>query len=556
MDSRTERWDGRLLAGLSALLSVMALAWNFRHNLILVPPDATLHINIARRIFDSPTPGFSQLGTVWLPLPHLLQVPFVINDWLWRTGVGGSIPSMIAYVLGVLGMFRLMSPLASRPMAWMAALIYALNPNLLHMQATPMGESIYLAVFIWAVACFDQFRREVSAGQAGGKALLRCALMLAASMMVRYDGWFLAACVFAGVLLVWWRAGQGRRAIGPAVPLSTRISAACDEFSPATQTPESSVSSVPSVSCFWSRPYRAVFLFVAIIGATALLWLAYNYVVYHNAFEFLNGRYSAKNLAKALLADYPGRDDPRTAAIFFLKAATLSGGAVWGRISLLNAAFVALIAAIYFSRRHLALLLLWIPFVFYVITIAWTGVTILLPMWPPYGHYNVRYGLELLPAIAVFVALAGEYMNFLLPARTSLVLVAALAAGSYAVMLREGPICLAESRVVGLPHEAMDENVARVLRSLPPSATLMMDGTRVPGAVQRAGIHFRRVVHQGYYGAWQRGLEQPAGAADYLIAVAGDEVDEAVRRHPQGLSLIATVDTPGMPTVFIYRAMR
>jgi hypothetical protein len=299
-----------------------------------------------------------------------------------------------------------------------------------------------------------------------------------------------------------------------------------------------------------------VFLFTAIIGGTALLWVAYNYFVYHNALEFLNGPYSAKNLAKVLMADYPGKGDPRTAALFFLKASSLSAGEAWGHISMLNAAFVALIAAVYFSRRHLALLLLWVPVVFYVLTMAYSGVTILLPMWPPHGHYNVRYGLELLPAIAVFVALAGEYLTFLLPARASLVLVAALVAGSYAVMLREGPICLAEAKIVGLPHEAMDENVARVRRSLPPSATLMMDLTRVPGAVQRAGIHFRRVLHQGHYGAWQRGLEQPAAAADYLIAVAGDQVDEAVRRHPQGLSLIATVDTPSMPTVLIYRAMR
>jgi hypothetical protein len=43
------------------------------------------------------------------------------------------------------------------------------------------------------------------------------------------------------------------------VLLSTRISAACDELSPASQTPKSSVSPVSSVSCFWLRPCRAVF---------------------------------------------------------------------------------------------------------------------------------------------------------------------------------------------------------------------------------------------------------------------------------------------------------
>ena len=33
--------------------------------------------NIARRIVDSRTPGYDQVGTVWLPLPHWLMLPFV-----------------------------------------------------------------------------------------------------------------------------------------------------------------------------------------------------------------------------------------------------------------------------------------------------------------------------------------------------------------------------------------------------------------------------------------------------------------------------------------------
>jgi len=31
----------------------------------------------------------AELGTVWLPLPHLLMIPFLISDWMWHTGVGG-----------------------------------------------------------------------------------------------------------------------------------------------------------------------------------------------------------------------------------------------------------------------------------------------------------------------------------------------------------------------------------------------------------------------------------------------------------------------------------
>src|SRR5712691_12899465 len=100
---RETAWVG-VLTGLCSLVSFL---FYFRRGDVLLYGDAVAHINIARRLFDSRTPGLLQLGTVWLPLPHLLMVPFLLSDWMWRTGVGGSIPSMAAYVFGTVGVFRL-----------------------------------------------------------------------------------------------------------------------------------------------------------------------------------------------------------------------------------------------------------------------------------------------------------------------------------------------------------------------------------------------------------------------------------------------------------------
>ncbi len=96
------------LAWLAAFVSVFSFLFYQRHGYILLYGDAVAHINIARRVFDSQTPGLLQLGTVWLPLPHLLILPFIVPMRLWQSGTGGSIPSMAAYILGVLGIFRLM----------------------------------------------------------------------------------------------------------------------------------------------------------------------------------------------------------------------------------------------------------------------------------------------------------------------------------------------------------------------------------------------------------------------------------------------------------------
>src|ERR1700685_4807728 len=101
-------WDSevRLLAWLATCVSVLAFLFYFQRGDVLLYGDAVAHLNIARRVFDSKTPGLLQLGTVWLPLPPLLMIPFLISDELWRRGAGGSIPPMVAYVLGGVGMFR------------------------------------------------------------------------------------------------------------------------------------------------------------------------------------------------------------------------------------------------------------------------------------------------------------------------------------------------------------------------------------------------------------------------------------------------------------------
>ncbi len=103
------RWDREtaLLAWVTACVSIFSFLFYLRRGEVLLYGDAVAHINIARRVFDSRTPGLLQLGTVWLPLPHLLMIPFLLSKSLWQSGAGGSIPSMAAYVFGTLGIFRL-----------------------------------------------------------------------------------------------------------------------------------------------------------------------------------------------------------------------------------------------------------------------------------------------------------------------------------------------------------------------------------------------------------------------------------------------------------------
>lgn len=538
-----EQWDRETLvvAALGACVSVIAFLIYFRHGAILLYGDAVAHINIARRVFDSRTPGLLQLGTVWLPLPHLLMIPFLISNWAWRTGVGGSIPSMIGYVAGVVGIFRLVRGGLSFPSepdalaqfsAWLASVVYAANPNLLYLQSTAMTESLYLAFFIWAVVFFMEFvqRRskaweDVRSSPTGS--LMKCGLCLAGAELTRYDGWFAAAAFSAAALLLMVRKPG---------------------------TPES------------GRPVRKFVLLTAVVP---MLWLAYNGVIYRNPLEFANGPYSARAIERRSVTPgfptRPGFQNLRVAGIYFFKSAQLNvGEGNWQKIWVVTV-FAGSLAVVALAPRLIPLLLLWLPLPFYMFSIAYGGVPTFIPMWWPFSYYNVRYGLQLLPAFAVFLGVAvyvavGFARNTTVRAALGFAALC-LIAGSYASVWRERPVCFREAWVNSRPRIALETELAKQLELLPSNSSLLMYLGDHAGALQRAGIPLRRVIQEGNHrtwkrpddpiGLWERALADPGGYADYAVAVAGDPVAEAIRKYE--LQSIVHIHASGQPEAVIYR---
>jgi hypothetical protein len=84
----------------------------------------------------------------------------------------------------------------------------------------------------------------------------------------------------------------------------------------------------------------------------------------------------------------------------------------------------------------------------------------------------------------------------------------------------------------------------------------MMDGSAHPGALQSAGIRFRRVLRESNGPDWEKALTEPARSADYVVAVQGDDVFHAVRLFPRDLEPVVIVGTPPGPRACIYRSLR
>lgn len=538
-----------LVGYLAGFASLIAFLWYFRHNQVLLYGDAVAHINIARRVFDSRTPGLKQLGTVWLPLPHLLILPFIFSDWSWQTGFGGSWPFMIAYLAAVLGIFRLLRdgvspspsrqtpPWPARLASWFAALIFAANPNLLYLQSTAMTETLYLALFIWAVVFLADFiRQRYSSDPAeqtkAGRSLVWCGICLAFSMLTRYDGWFAAGMFSLVVLLLLLRAPHR----------------------------ESETQTQP-------RLRRSVLIFAALVIVVPAFWFAYNAAIYGDPLDFVRGPYSARGIEQRTStpgeARHPGYHSLSTAAIYFVKSAELNQteGPLERPWLALAGAGIALLLVYY--RRFGAWLLLLVPLPFYALSIAYGGVPIFMPVWWPFSFYNVRYGLQLLPAFAVFFALLLYWALQRISQQrwqiAATVIAFAFVGASYGFAWHAQPICLQEAIANARTRVAFERSLAEYLHLLPPNSTFLMYIGGHVGALQDAGVHLNRVIHEGNHGdpavwgkegMWQRALADPAKYADYAIGFDDDDVTRSAEAHHYPALLV--IHTVGQPAATIF----
>ncbi len=178
------------VAVLSSLLIVIAFIFFFRRDQTFVHIDAIAHVNKARGLFDNIQPGIRQLGTVWLPLPHLLMSPLAAIDLLWRTGAAGSLLSMVCFVGTSIFLFLIGSEwTGSLITGWLAFLFFALNPHLIYLFTTPENEPL----MIFCATGLLYYLARWAQSQAWRDFAL-AAIFVFAGTWTRYEGWALAAC--------------------------------------------------------------------------------------------------------------------------------------------------------------------------------------------------------------------------------------------------------------------------------------------------------------------------------------------------------------------------
>jgi hypothetical protein len=195
--SRTVFWT----AAAAALLLGACTAWHYAAlDLTLSHYDAKGHLVVARRIIDSLRPGWWQIGAVWLPLPHLVNMlPVQVDAW-YRTGASGVALSIACFSSAVGAVAWLVHRATGSLLGAAAgAVVLASQPDVLYLQSTPMTEPLLMALTLGGVALTWRWTAEGGEGSTVAPGTI-----LALACLTRYEAWPIAAAAlgFAGLVLL------------------------------------------------------------------------------------------------------------------------------------------------------------------------------------------------------------------------------------------------------------------------------------------------------------------------------------------------------------------
>lgn len=501
-------------AGIAILAVAIAnLLFFYSRGLINLYGDSMSHMEGARRIFDSLTPGYQEIGTVWLPLTHLLAAPLATDDFLWRTGLAGGIVSTAAFAITAWLLFTLAFQMNRSLAAAVLALSgFLLCPNMLYLASTPLTEPLAILWMVLTVYALFRYRETGSL-----RTLVGAAVAAFCGTLTRYDGWALLPFEALFVLLARPQAWRGR--------------------------------------------IRHAALFCVIAGAGPILWLRHNDYRFGNALEFYNGPGSTQAQYAHQLATtafrYPTDGSVQVAARYFLEDMKLVIG-VWPLALALLGLIVWAVQGRERSRRAAALLFL-VPLAFNVQGIAHAAVPLYVPTLFPNTYYNLRLGVELLPAAAILT-------SFLLPLNLPrrlhwalMTILMALIIGQAIQTASSGAaeLAVAKEGVVNTPcRSKRQQAVVRILREKYDGQNLLMTAGEWPCVMIEVGIPFRKTLSAVNRTYQDQLRSQPGKLVEWVVRSDGDDVDELMRAYPasfRDFDLIFAESIQGEGNVAIYR---
>lgn len=480
---------GYLTLGIATALSVASYLWSLKKGYAVVYNDAMAHLNIARLVIDSIESGVAQIGSVWLPLNHILNLLLIWNDWAWHSGFAGSIFSMAAYIFSVWGIYKIVFEVTNNKLAGFAgAMAFAFNLNMLYLQTTPLTEPLYIVFFIFSIFSFIRWLNTNNF-----KYLLLLGFFGFLQVLIRYDGWFVVG--IEGLLILYYQIFCQKEKINKII----------GKF--------------------------IIFAFPVVFGVG--LWLVWNFLIFGDPLFFAFGDNSAH--AQQIFIEKASGLITKHNLIISFQAYWYS---VLDNIGKYLIVFSCLSTLFFLFRKNelqrdkkvLLIILLLSPFVFNIISL-YFGFSIInmpqlnwnIPLRSSSQWFNVRYGIMVLPFIAIFI---GILANLWKKSIIILLIIISFVVCQNFLLFNSGSIILLE----GVRDDQASEtfSVADTLKKVVGKNEKILVSTAVFSSVLfKTGLSLDYFIHEGVSKQWKYALKNPENFANWILLrenYAGDPV--------------------------------
>lgn len=455
-----------IVSSISAYISV-------KYGYILAYNDATAHLNTARRVVDSATPGIVQLGSVWLPLLHILQVPFVSIDYLWRSGLAGWVVSGISFIVTCVFLYKLVVYMTEHKRAgFISVLVLSLNANMLYLQTTAMFEPLLMATAVIAVYYLARWTKEEKINH-----LIFAAFFTMLATLTRYDGWALFIATSLYVLFV-------------------------------------------AVVKKIKHKEGVLFFFVFLAGFGIVLWLLYNWAIFSDPLYFQRSEYSAAAQQEILEArdQLPAKGSWPLSFQVYSIAVILNVGII--------ATALGTLGIVWYSLRHVrtptlwAPLLLFVPYPFNILSLYLGQSVIWMPIMPPYFEtfFNIRYGLLVLPAVSFFIAYIASKHNI---SQISIVLLLCVQMylffnpSVFPLFGKEIGLVTLSDTVSSVNEQT--KNASDFLKNNYDGGRIMASSASIDAFIFRSGIPLKNYITEGSGDYWTESLQDPGKHATWIV---------------------------------------
>jgi hypothetical protein len=457
-------------------IGVIAAYFSQRNGLAMVYNDAMSHINISRLVWDNQQPGFAQIGSIWLPLNHLLSVFLVWNDWLWKTGLAGSIYSFISFILSGFFLYKSIYIITKNRLAGFAGLlVFATNLNMLYLQTTPLTEPLFLLFF---VSSFYTFLVYLGSKNGSSKYLTVLGLLGLLSVLTRYDGWFLVLVEFVLIL-----------------------------FNEVT------------IKKNQAKVIGKLTLFALPVVFGMAVWIMWNYFILGDPLYFVFGPDSAfeQQLLIKEQGDLVTQKDLGASFMTYARSVFYILGFPILLLTAFGLVILLLKNQIPLYKKLLILAVLISPLIFNVITLYLGFTHMVVAKVSPLDHlstsndwFNVRYGIFALPFTAVLIGIYSSMRN----AFPFVFIVMIL---QFFIFYYQGTVILTDG-LSGASSFKDYYGISLQLRNqVKNEETILMSFSHFNPVAFRSNIKLKHFVHEGIKFEWENALLSPQDHVDWIV---------------------------------------